>query len=72
MAPKLISTLGEVQEHVPVAMTSSFSVVAPYLVSAERTYIRKLIGEAQYSAWPALAKATRLMKWPRRSTPAGR
>jgi hypothetical protein len=50
MAPKLISTLGEVQEHVPVAMTSSFSVVAPYLVSAERTYIRKLIGEAQYSA----------------------
>lgn len=50
MKPKLISTLDEVQNVVPVSMASDIKVVEPYLYTAERTYIKALIGDAQYEA----------------------
>jgi len=50
MKPKLIKTLDEVQEHVAVSMTSAINVINPYLYSAERTYIKDLIGSEQFTA----------------------
>jgi hypothetical protein len=57
MTPKLIKTIAEVQQTVPVAMTSVFSVLSPFLYTAERTYIKLLIGNDQYEALAAAFEA---------------
>jgi hypothetical protein len=48
MKPDLIKTLEEVQENVPVSMSSDFDMVAPFLRSAESLYLVKIIGKAQF------------------------
>lgn len=50
MAPKLIRTIDEVRGQVPVNMTSDFDVISPFLVSAESSYVRRLIGADQFTA----------------------
>lgn len=47
---KLITTIQEVQSHIPVNMTSDIDTVAPYLSNAERVHIKALIGKNQYDA----------------------
>lgn len=44
----LIKTLREIQDHIPVNMTSNEDTVAPYFSNAERLYILQLIGKAQF------------------------
>lgn len=46
----LIKTLREIQDHIPVNMTSNEDTVAPYFSNAERLYIQQLIGKAQFDA----------------------
>lgn len=47
---KLIATIAEVQDYVPVQMTSDILVVKPYIASAERTYLVRAIGREAYNA----------------------
>ena len=49
MKPDLIKTLAQVQENVPVAMTSDFDVVSSFLRAAETKYVRNLIGAEQFT-----------------------
>jgi hypothetical protein len=50
MNPKLIKTIAEVQKNVPVAMTSTFATIAPFLQSAEVMYLVRIIGKEQVAA----------------------
>jgi len=50
---KIITTIEEVQAHLPVQMTSEIDVIAPFLNNAERSYLKSLIGTDQYLALAA-------------------
>lgn len=50
MIPKLITTIDQVLEIIPVNMTSKFNVIAPFLINAENTYVARLIGAEQFAA----------------------
>lgn len=45
---KIITTLKEVQQYVPVLNTSALAPIAPFISSAERNYIINVVGRAQY------------------------
>ena len=57
MAPQLITTIAEVTAQVPVNMTSDIDVVAPFLRTAEVSYVKRLIGTAQFDALVTLYAA---------------
>lgn len=57
MAPQLITTIAEVTAQVPVNLTSEFDVVAPFLRSAEVSYVQRVIGTDQFAALVALYAA---------------
>lgn len=48
MKPKLITTIGEIQQNVPVNMTTDIDVVSPFLNSAEISYVIRFIGKEQF------------------------
>jgi hypothetical protein len=50
MVPQLIKELDEITKQVPVNMTSDFDVIAPFLRTAEVTYVHRLIGKEQFDA----------------------
>lgn len=54
---KLISTIEEVQEHLPIQMTNYLETVKPFISSAERAYILMIIGRNQFNALVALYEA---------------
>ncbi|MGY4385640.1 hypothetical protein ACVWYN_002686 [Pedobacter sp. UYP24] len=45
---KLITTIDEVQETLPVSFTSTIDRVRPFIAAAERNYLLAVIGKAQY------------------------
>ncbi|MBC7416640.1 MAG: hypothetical protein H7325_00610, partial [Pedobacter sp.] len=45
---KLITTIIEVREHLPVNFTADFDRLKPYLDNAERLYILKVIGKTEF------------------------
>lgn len=47
---KVITTIEEVQEYLPVQMTSDIYVISPFINNAERSYLAPLIGLAQFIA----------------------
>jgi hypothetical protein len=49
MRAQLIQTITEIQDYVPVNMTSDIDTVSPFLASAENMYLVKLIGSGQFA-----------------------
>lgn len=47
---KLISTISEIQDYVPVQLTSDILVVKPYITVAERSFLVRSIGHSAYMA----------------------
>lgn len=47
MESKIITTIDEVQAYLPVQMTSHFDVIDPFINSAERAHLKRLIGKEQ-------------------------
>ncbi|WP_231424027.1 DUF6712 family protein [Pedobacter sp. Leaf250] len=48
---KIITTIDEVQDHIPVQMTSEIDVIKPFLSNIERSFLKKLIGIDQFKAF---------------------
>lgn len=47
MESKIITTIEEVQNYLPVQMTSKFDVIEPFLKNAENSHLKRLIGKEQ-------------------------
>jgi|GEM_PF-820775 len=72
---RIITTIDEVQDHIPVQMTSEIEVIKPFLSNIERSFLKKLIGinqlkaliivyEAAYSVYKDLSESDRENKRP--------
>src|SRR3546814_15468914 len=46
---KLIKTLNEIQDHVPVQMSTNIGVVRPYIGTAERSHLARAIGRRAFA-----------------------
>lgn len=51
---KIIAYIEEVQDHIPVQMTSEIDVIKPFLSNAERSFLKKLIGTDQFNEFASI------------------
>lgn len=58
---KLIKTITEVQQYIPVNMTSDIDTVGPFLSNAERVHIKDLIGKEQFTVFADAYAAANLI-----------
>ncbi|SDG68114.1 hypothetical protein SAMN05421827_109141 [Pedobacter terrae] len=54
---KLVSKIKEIQDQVPVSMTQNIELLKPYLSTAERQFIRFMIGKEQFDAFASAYEA---------------